>query len=95
MGCIVEFTESLVQVEFCSQGNKQRILIDVLTRYSDMDIDELASVLGVSAKKLRKISEGKSFLVGEPADSLAQLFLLFFGQQFFRKFTLIRNFVNC
>ena len=96
MGCIMEFTEaeSLVQIEFCSDGNKQKILIDVLIKYSGMDMSELASVLGVSVKKLRNIYDGKSFLVGKSADSLAQLFLRFFGQQFFRKFTLIRNFVK-
>lgn len=93
MGCIVEFTESLMQIEFCSNGNKQKILIDILTRYSEMDTNKLATVLGVSAKKLKNICNGEEFLVGEPADSLAQLFLIFFGQQFFRKFTLIRNFV--
>ena len=93
MGCIVEFTESLMQIEFCSNGNKQKILIDILTRYSEMDAQKLADVLGVSAKKLKNICNGKGFLVGEPADSLAQVFLIFFGQKFFRKFTLIRNFV--
>lgn len=93
MGCIVEFTESLMQIEFCSNGNKQKILIDILTRYSEMDTSKLADVLGVSEKKLHNICHGKEFLVGEPADSLAQLFLMFFGQKFFRKFKLIRNFV--
>lgn len=93
MGCILEFTESLIQIEFCSKGNKQKILVDILTKYSEMDINKLAVVLGVPVKKLKNICKGKDCLTGEPADSLAQLFLIFFGQQFFRKVTLIRNFI--
>ncbi|MBA2650772.1 MAG: hypothetical protein H0U73_00675 [Tatlockia sp.] len=94
MGCILVFPESSVKVDFCSKGNKQKILIDVLTKYGDMDINRLASVLKVSVTRLRKICDGDGFLVGEQADSLAQLFLLFFGKHFFRKCTLIRSFVD-
>jgi hypothetical protein len=94
MGCSLEFTESLVKIDFCSKGNKQKILIDVLTKHSEMDINELASVLNVSVKRLQDICEGYGFLVGEQADSLAQLFLIFLGKNFFRKCTLIRSFVD-
>jgi hypothetical protein len=92
MSCVLEFPESSVKIDFCSQGNKQKILIDVLTKYGEMDINSLASVLEVSTEMLNDISEGDSFLVGKKADCLAQLFLIFFGKQFFRKCTLIRNF---
>jgi hypothetical protein len=94
MNCTLEFPESFVKIDFCSKGNKQKILIDVLTKYSEMDIDKLALVLGVSVKKLHGICDGDSFLVGEQADSLAQLFLMFLGKHFFHKCTLIRNFVD-
>ena len=53
--------------------------IDVLTKYGEMDINRLASVLGVSVNRLKDICEGDGFLVGESADSLAQLFLMFFS----------------
>ena len=94
MGCSLEFSESLVKINFCSKGNKQRILIDVLTKYSEMDMNKLASVLEVSVKRLHGICDGYGFLVGEQADSLAQLFLIFLGKNFFRKCTLIRSFVD-
>ena len=94
MSCALEFSESLVRVNFCSKGNKQKILIDVLTKYSELDINRLASVLQVSVARLKDICDGDSFLVGEPADSLAQLFLIFLGQQFFHKCTLIRSFTD-
>lgn len=94
MSCILEFPESSVKIDFCSKGNKQKILIDVLTKYGDMDINRLASVLDVPAKRLRNICGGYGFLVGEQADSLAQLFLMFFGKHFFRKCTLIRSFID-
>lgn len=94
MNCILEFPELLVKVDFCSKGDKQKILIEVLTKYGEMDINKLASVLGVSCKRLKDICNGDGFLVGEQADSLAQLFLMFLGKHFFRKCTLIRNFIN-
>jgi len=94
MSCALEFSESLVKIDFCSKGNKQKILIDVLTKYSEMDIDRLASVLEVPVRKLNDICEGDSFLVGRQADCLAHLFLIFFGKHFFRKCTLIRDFRN-
>lgn len=93
MGCLVEFTQSRMQIEFCSKGDKQKILIDLLTQYSDFDIKKLATILRVPTRTLKKICDGKGCLVGEPADSLAQMFLIFFGQNFFKKFTLTRNFV--
>ena len=92
MSCALEFPESSVKIDFCSKGNKQRILIDVLTKYGEMDINGLASVLEVPVKSLNDICEGDSFLVGKQADYLAHLFLMFFGKNFFRKCTLIRNF---
>ena len=92
MSCALEFPESSVKIDFCSKGNKQKILIDVLTKYSEMDMNRLASVLEVPVKKLNDICEGDSYLVGKQADCLAQLFLIFFGKQFFRKCTLIHNF---
>ncbi|MFA5960082.1 MAG: hypothetical protein WC785_06155 [Tatlockia sp.] len=94
MSCTLEFSESSVKIDFCSKGNKQKILIDVLTKYSDMDFTRLASVLGVPAKRLHDICDGDGFLVGEQADSLAQLFLMFLGKHFFRKCTLIRSFID-
>ncbi|MFC3908732.1 hypothetical protein ACFORL_06535 [Legionella dresdenensis] len=94
MSCTLEFPESSVKIDFCSKGNKQKILIDVLAKYSDMDINQLASMLDVPVKKLREICNGNGFLIGEQADSLAQLFLMFLGKHFLRKCTLIRNFIN-
>ena len=94
MSCVLEFPESLVKIDFCSKGNKQKILIDVLTKYGDMDINRLALVLEVPTKRLHDICDGYGFLVGEKADSLAQLFLMFLGKHFFRKCTLIRSFID-
>lgn len=94
MSCALMFQESAVTIDFCSKGNKQKILIDVLTKYSEMNMSKLASILEVSETSLKDICDGDSFLIGKQADSLAQLFLLFLGKHFFRKCTLIRNFVD-
>lgn len=94
MSCTLEFPESSVKIDFCAKGAKQKILIDVLTKHGEMNISNLASTINVSEKKLHDISEGYGFLIGEQADTLAQLFLMFLGKHFLRKCTLIRNFVD-
>ncbi len=94
MGCIVEFSESLIQFEFDSNGKKQRILIDMLLKYAEIDINALALNLDISIQELQDIHDGNSFLIGEQAHDLAQIFLVFFGRTFFKKFTLVRNFFD-
>jgi hypothetical protein len=93
MSCALEFPELSVRIDFFSQGNKQNILIDILIRHGGMDVNELASVLGVSVKRLYHICDGHGFLVGEKSDTLVQLFLMFLGKNFFKKCKLIRDFM--
>lgn len=90
MGCIIEFTHS--QFEFCCQGNKQQILVDVLLKYSGMTLKDIATALDVSVEQLQDICDGENFFSGEQSDSLAQLFLIFFSRMFFRKCSLIRSY---
>lgn len=92
MGCIVEFSESLLQFEFNSKSNTQKILVDMLLKYGELDIAGLALALDTSVNELQDILDGNHFFVGEQANDLSQLFLIFFGRTFFKKFTLIRNF---
>lgn len=94
MGCIVEFTESLLQFEFNSKGSKQKILVDMLLKYGELDIAGLALALDASINELLGILDGNYSFVGRQADDLSQLFLIFFGRTFFKKFTLIRNFFD-
>ena len=94
MSCALEFPEPSVKVDFCNKGDKQKILIEVLTKYGEMNMSKLASVLEVSVKRLNDVCDGDSFLIGDQADSLAQLFLMFLGKHFFQGCTLIRNFEN-
>jgi hypothetical protein len=94
MSCTLEFPESSVKIDFCSKGSKQKILIDVLTKHGEIDLNTLASVLVVPVKRLHDICDGHDFLVGDQADSLAQLFLMFLGKHFSRKCTLIRSFLD-
>lgn len=93
MSCCLEFPESSVKVDFCAQGYKQKILIEVLIRHGEIDISRLASTLGVSVEKLDDICSGKNFLFGRQVDDLAQLFLTFLGEHFLRNCTIIRNFI--
>jgi len=80
MGCIVEFSDPTNRFEFCTRDHKQKVFIDVLLRYSKMDIPHLAYILDTPVTKLRDVYYGKTFLAGKPAEELTQLFLVYFGE---------------
>lgn len=91
MGCIVELKAPL-QFEFNSEGTKQKILVDILLKYGEQDIASLASILDATSNELQDILNGNYFFTGRQKDDLSHLFLIFFGETFFNRFTLIRNF---
>ncbi len=62
MSCFLEFPESLLKVEFCCRKDKQKILLDILTTYSEMKLEKIASLLEISSEKLDEISKGSQFL---------------------------------
>ncbi len=94
MNCRLAFPGSSVEIDFCSKGDKQKISIDLLTKYGEMDINRLASVLSVPTEKLLDVYNGDCFLAGEQADNLAHLFLIFLGKNFFTNCTVIRSFID-
>ena len=79
MRCIVEFTEPFIRFDFEPNKQKQKILIDVLLKYSQLDLATLASTLEVSLKTLSDVHNGIAFLQEVPAKCLAQLFLILFS----------------
>ena len=94
MGCFVEFSNLLLQFEFDSNGNRQKILVDMLLKYSELDILGLALALDTSVTELENILDGNYFFIDEQANDLSHLFLIFFGRTFFKNFTLIRKFTD-
>ncbi|WP_419419756.1 hypothetical protein ACNVED_00170 [Legionella sp. D16C41] len=92
MGCTVTFKNSLEEQEFNCDVYKQKILIEILLKYGNYSIKEIATALDIAAHKLQDILDGNSFLVGNDADDLAQLFLLFFGRSLYNQFFLTRTF---
>lgn len=94
MGCILEFHESLVRCEFNGEGYNQRILVDMMLKYSEFNPVELAKALDISEDQLKEILDGQYWLVDAQAKDLSQLFLIFFGRLFFTKVSIIRNYVD-
>jgi hypothetical protein len=92
MSCILEFPESSITAYFCNKKDKQNILIDILTKHGDVDINTLASVLRVSVEKLNAVYHKNDSLTENQADGLAQLFLLFLAKNFFCKCRVIQNY---
>ena len=94
MSCFLEFPESSIKTYFCNQKNKQDVLIDILTKHGDVDINTLASVLRVSVEKLNDVYHKNDSLTGNQADDLGQLFLLFLAKNFFCKCRVIQNYIH-
>lgn len=79
MGCIVEFSEPFVRFHFSQNQYKQKMLIDALLKYSQLDIDALASIIEVSTDTLSRVHLGEAFLSSAAAEELGKLFLLLFS----------------
>lgn len=92
MSCIIKLNESGRAFKFYSEGCKQQILINMLLQYSEWHLASLSESIGVPVVALQEVQSGKTFLEGEAADNLAQLFLFFFGRIFHSKFTVTRNY---
>lgn len=94
MNCVLEFPKSSIGIDFYRKRNNQKISLDILKIYGNMDIDTIAAALEVPVQRVYDICNGDSFLVGNKADNLAQLFLMFLAENFFCNCRLIRNFIN-
>ena len=66
MGCIIEFTEPLVRFDFCANQRKQKIWIDALLKYGNLDMTRLASLLDVPVKNLKEVNRFKDTQVSKP-----------------------------
>lgn len=93
MGCVVEGTEDLAyRFKFNNQHFKQSILIDMILRYEEKTINDLASAMDITADKLIDVYKGRDFLSESEADDLAQVFLVFFGNKICSKFSVRRSY---
>ena len=79
MRCIIEFDEPPFRFDFCQNKNKHKIWLDILLKYSVLDLAGFASVLNVSVLKLQTVLNGLDYLDSETATTLAQLLLMFFS----------------
>lgn len=80
MGCIIEFSKPFVRFEFTYKKHKQRIFIEMLLKYSQLNIASLATSLDVSVNTLKSVCSDSAFLDDKPAKKLAHLFILFVSE---------------
>lgn len=79
MGCTVELSQE-IHFNFGKNTYKQKLLIDALLRYSNVDLPWLAQLLDVPVHTLRQVHRGLQVLDAQPSTELARFFLLFFGE---------------
>ncbi len=87
------FVDSCVKLEFSGDKYTQKIMLDILTKHTQMDLSYLALILNSTVNQLNNIYNGNDFLDDAKALDLAHIFLIFLGQNFFRKSILIRTFL--
>jgi len=80
MGCELEAGEFTFHTEFNCRKHKQKFLIDALLKYSKLNLNSLATLLGEPTSLVRDVWLGKSFLMLESMKTLADLFLVCFGE---------------
>lgn len=74
MECVVDFNG--IRFDFAQNRFKQKMLIEILTRYMSFEITELSRVLDVPVSLLDQVKQGKKFLHCRAARDLGRLFLL-------------------
>lgn len=72
--------EGIVNFNFKCNRKKQKYLIEILLKYSQLDLKELAASLQISTAYLLAVMKGRYYLDKEKGRILAELFLLFFGE---------------
>lgn len=80
MDNVVSAYEPTINFEFTCRRHKQRALVDVLLNHSQLSITKLASWLEVPLRELQDVHSGFRYLSREPAQNLAHLFLILFGE---------------
>jgi len=80
MRSIIEFSKPSIRFEFFCRCDKQKILIEMLLKYSELNLAGLASILNISIGLLQDVYVGADILRGKPADHLLQLFLIFLSE---------------
>lgn len=77
MECIIEFNNPLVRFEFCCKERKQSTLIDILLKYAQLNLPDLASILDIPTTTLQNVYQNDEFLKDQAAANLAKIFLIF------------------
>lgn len=77
MTCAIEFNDPSARITFNYREEKQPMLIDILLTYGQLDLADLASMLGISTVALHEAQQQTTFLYDKPASDLIQLFLIF------------------
>lgn len=78
MACIIEFDDGL-RFDFVKNQFKQKIWIEALLKFSQININHLADILNLTVKDLMKIYRGEEYFSKEQAEDLGKLFLVMFS----------------
>ena len=69
----------VVNYDFRCHPKNQKMLIDAIIRYSDIELPQLAEILSLSTAIARDVMQGKYQLKQNDAVNLANIFLVCFG----------------
>lgn len=67
------------QVDFQLASSKQAMLLQVLLRYSELKIEDLAELLSLPLVRLIQVMKGDRYLEQEEAELLIDCFIIFCG----------------
>ncbi|MBA2711549.1 MAG: hypothetical protein H0U57_13285 [Tatlockia sp.] len=79
MSCIVEFSEPKIRFDFTKNQYKQKIWIEALLKFTQVDINKIATLLELPINRLVEVHQGRAFFTSDSVDRLAKLFLVAFS----------------
>lgn len=68
-----------IPFKFTCKNSSQKLMMDILLKYSHMTLTDLTLLLNLSKDKIEAVYQGKSYFIAENADNLALLFFMFFS----------------
>jgi hypothetical protein len=80
MECMIEFKDLSTKLKFLCSKYKQKLIVDILIRHNQIQLKDLAALIGISTTLLTNVYTGDTFLDGKAAANLNYLLFIFLNE---------------
>lgn len=79
MSITIEMGDPAIRFDFMENKHQQKVLIDVLLRFSELSLGELACIIGANIEDCDGVSSGRKFFAPHISKNLGELFITHFS----------------